>query len=95
MIDNACGYSVGYEEYPYLYWPIPIEDYLQTSVCVKQCPSSKEELIECSPNAFVKACKNTADIDILLKTQDKSALGIIVEDLFLVYKTRMGKQTPG
>ena len=53
---NGCGYTAGFEDYPYLYWPSnPSEDLLpaiknldidaamkilEYGVCVKECPSA-------------------------------------------------------
>jgi hypothetical protein len=37
---KMCGVDAGYEDYPYLYFPIPFPGYLTTTVCLKTCPTS-------------------------------------------------------
>ena len=55
---NGCGYTTGFEDYPYLYWPSnPASDLkeaiesldvdkaislLNKGTCVKECPTSKK-----------------------------------------------------
>ena len=55
---NGCGYTAGFEDYPYLYWPSnPASDLkeaiesldvdkaislLNKGTCVKECPTSKK-----------------------------------------------------
>ena len=58
-IGNLCGYSVGYENYPYLFiWDItlpasnPLEVFT-SGICVKSCPNvdynGKTESVICVP----------------------------------------------
>jgi len=36
---NMCGVTAGYESHKYLYFPIPFTGHLDTTVCLKSCPS--------------------------------------------------------
>ena len=64
FIGNFCGYSPGYENYPYLFiWDItlPASNPLQiftSGVCVKSCPNvnfdGKTESVICVPTKYLK-----------------------------------------
>lgn len=45
------------ESYPYIYFPAPFTESINSSVCVKSCPSSTSDKIDCYPNSVVKACE--------------------------------------
>jgi len=54
---NQCGLPAGdAEDYSYLYFPFPIVGYLDYSVCVKSCPESYDDTVECYPNDTFKDC---------------------------------------
>lgn len=59
---NICGYSTGFEDYPRLYIddiadavsnPSTVFSY---GVCVKSCPTSATDVIECKTTATVTSC---------------------------------------
>ena len=61
---NFCGKSSGYEDYPYLYYTdIQTPFWLPYGVCVKKCPTSVEEQVECVPTELIKTLGgcNSAD----------------------------------
>jgi hypothetical protein len=35
----ACGLDVGYINYKYLYFWLPLPNYLNKTTCVKECPT--------------------------------------------------------
>lgn len=100
---NGCGYSEATIDYPYLYWPeIPDEstvnamktgdfdaaiDILNSGVCVKECPATSEDVIECLPTERMKA--NPDDYPVVdgkiscAQYIDSDALGAIGIDLSL------------
>ena len=60
---NICGYSTGFEDYPLLYIddiskaannPTKVFSY---SVCVKSCPSSVDDPIECKTTTGMPSCQ--------------------------------------
>ena len=53
--ENACGRpDEDAEDYPYLYFPFPIPGYLKYRVCVKDCPESYDDEVECYKNNYFK-----------------------------------------
>ena len=71
MIGNGCGYTSGFEDYKYLYWPVmdptalgivgytDITNLLDKTVCVKACPttaSDAQDASVCKPNKVVTTC---------------------------------------
>jgi hypothetical protein len=40
IIGKLCGIDSGYEDYSYLYYPIPGIKYTTQTVCIKTCPVS-------------------------------------------------------
>jgi len=68
--QNGCGYSDSTIDYPYLYWPKSpdkslvsdvekgdtdeIFKLLEFGVCVKECPATDEDKIECKPTKYMK-----------------------------------------
>jgi hypothetical protein len=40
LIGQLCGIDSGYEDYSYLYYPIPGTKYTTQTVCIKTCPVS-------------------------------------------------------
>jgi hypothetical protein len=60
---HMCGVDEGYEDYPYLYWPLPgiDDDYRDLTVCVKSCPQADTVgPLDCIVNTQVTACAETA-----------------------------------
>ena len=54
----------GAEQYPYLYYALPFQDYLNKSVCVSACPnwsqqnnSDRPTQLQCIPNQLVTTCE--------------------------------------
>jgi len=47
-----CGIDSGYEDYPYLYFPIPTTGYLTYTVCLKTCPTSADTSVQCKENSY-------------------------------------------
>ena len=67
--SNICGYSTGFEDYPKLYIdnivdavnnPTQVFSY---GVCVKSCPTSKTDTIDCVPTATVPICQPTTEYE--------------------------------
>ena len=55
---NGCGYSQTTKDYPYLYWPEAPSaaagaGILKNGVCVKKCPETSEDPVECSPTKYM------------------------------------------
>jgi hypothetical protein len=56
--ENACGRpDEDAEDYPYLYFPFPVPGYLKYRVCVKDCPESYDDDVECYENKYFKDCQ--------------------------------------
>jgi len=54
---NQCGApDDSAENYENLYFPAPHTDYVDLSVCVKDCPDEWNAKIECYPNKKIKGC---------------------------------------
>jgi len=53
---QQCGYSPGYEGYPYIF--ITEYDASLIFVCVKDCPSSDTSVIDCKIGGKVQDCSN-------------------------------------
>ena len=66
---NICGWTDGYQDYPYLMIgkideaasPSDLFDVFDYGVCVKECPTTKDQTIECKPTEEVTYCQPTAD----------------------------------
>ena len=80
---NICGVSPGFEEYPYLF----IADInmaltgniFKYGVCVKSCPKTSQEAIQCKPTADVRSCN--------LSKEDKYGTTYFFEYCMPVYET--------
>ena len=47
---NFCGKSAGYEDYPYLYYTdISTPFWIPYGVCVKACPETDQDTVDCVP----------------------------------------------
>jgi len=59
---GMCGVTDGYEDYPYLYFPIPKTGYLTQTVCLKSCPSdnsgSLPSTLDCKMNSVYGTSSN-------------------------------------
>jgi len=57
---KMCGVSAGYEDYPYLYFALPITGHLTETLCLKSCPASTSvTTLECKTStAYVSCSKN-------------------------------------
>jgi choline transporter-like protein 2/4/5 len=67
--SKMCGISEGYEDYPYLYWPIPVNGYLAKTVCVKECPSDPAPTsVDCKTNSAYTNCIGTNNDINVIKT---------------------------
>ena len=59
---NICGFTPGYGEYPKLYIGSIVKaaqnpnDVFAYGVCVKSCPESNTDDVECKPTSEVKVC---------------------------------------
>lgn len=54
---NQCGAPGSKaEEYPFLYFPYPVPDCLDYTVCVKDCPDDSASSIECYLNTAFSDC---------------------------------------
>ena len=61
---NICGFTPGYEEYTKLYigdineaaQPSAVYSFFQYGVCVKSCPTTLEEQVQCKPTSEVDTC---------------------------------------
>lgn len=60
---NMCGVDSGYENYPYLYFPVPFTGYLNKTICLSSCPgpapsstASTPETTECKTNSQYTTC---------------------------------------
>ena len=63
---NICGYTDGYKDYPDLYigdlsaaTANPL-NFFQYGICIKSCPTSPTDPIECIPTTYVPDCTPTA-----------------------------------
>ena len=80
---NICGVTPGFEEYPYLF----IADInaaltgniFKYGVCVKKCPQTAAEAIQCKPTADVRSCT--------LSAEDKYGSTYFFEYCMPVYET--------
>lgn len=62
---NICGYTTGYEDYTHLFIgkideaasPSDLFDVFDYGVCVKECPVTKTETVECVPTKEVTYCQ--------------------------------------
>jgi hypothetical protein len=59
----ACGASKGLEQYPFMYFPTPYEDYIYRAVCVAQCPHGGEKALRCRPNRLIPDCSSKPSLD--------------------------------
>ena len=82
---NICGVSPGFEEYPYLFIA-DINEALKDSTtmfmfgtCVKACPKTAQENLQCKPTKFVKSCN--------LEKADKYGTTYFFEYCMPVYET--------
>lgn len=82
-----CGIDDGYEDYPYLYFPLPVDTaYIDKTLCLASCPSSGTlpSELECVKNSyFSNSCTATKNID---ESTTLSSLVYTGTDIF-VYKT--------
>jgi len=67
---KICGYSEGYTDYPYLYFTVPMNGYLNQTLCVKTCPyaASGQTLpnpIECKTNSMYSTCSGISNQDAI------------------------------
>ena len=59
---KICGWSEGYEDYPYLFIADiteaagPTTNIFEYGVCVKECPKTRDDPVECKPTKEVKSC---------------------------------------
>ena len=59
---SICGYDPGYEDYPYLYLDNIVtaagdaHNAFSYGVCVKDCPDSADDAVECHPTKKNPAC---------------------------------------
>ncbi|CAD8196748.1 unnamed protein product [Paramecium octaurelia] len=58
----ACGVDPGLEDYPYAYFVNPVPEYKYRIVCVKQCPTSDTQELECAPNTQIPDCKKLTSV---------------------------------
>jgi hypothetical protein len=58
-----CGVDVGYENYPYLYFPTPAVGYLDKTVCLKSCPAGNPlpNPVSCHTTAYFTSCLGDTD----------------------------------
>lgn len=57
-----CGKDSGYEDYPYLYYPIPTSKKMTRSICVKTCPTSPlPTTLDCKTNSLYSSCAGTSN----------------------------------
>jgi hypothetical protein len=58
---KMCGVDSGYENYPYLYWPLPgsQEKYRKQTVCIQACPQSSSASLVCKTNSAYSSCTET------------------------------------
>ena len=53
---RRCGYDDAVE-YPYIYFVSPVASSLRRAVCVRECPVTGEETLDCLPNSLVPSCE--------------------------------------
>ncbi|CAD8195946.1 unnamed protein product [Paramecium pentaurelia] len=58
----ACGVDPGLEDYPYAYFVNPVPEYKYRILCVKQCPTSDTQELECAPNTQIPDCKKQTTV---------------------------------
>jgi len=56
---KICGYTSGYEDYPYLYFTVPKSGYLNQTLCVKTCPLDTNSWIDCRTTTEITTCNGT------------------------------------
>lgn len=53
--NNFCGTTAGFEDYPYLYLTdfddVNLQEIFTSGICVKECPATTDEVIDCKPNS--------------------------------------------
>ncbi len=67
--NRICGYTPGTEDYTHLYianideaaTPSNVHNVFEYGVCVKECPTKKDEPIECVPTTEITSCTIPAD----------------------------------
>lgn len=58
---NMCGVDSGYENYPYLYFPVPFKGHLDKTVCLSSCPTqASASPLSCHTNADYTTCVGTS-----------------------------------
>jgi len=83
---KMCGVDIGYEDYPYLYFPMPHPDHLTRTVCLKTCPTSVNDLVQCHLNsAYRTNCLSTQTSINAMAVE--MALGVNLASKFYVYPT--------
>jgi len=60
---GMCGVTDGYENYKYLYWPVPANGYLTKTVCLEACPAkdssgSLPSTLNCKKNSLYGSSSN-------------------------------------
>ena len=58
---------------------------LTTTVCVKKCPITENDILECSVNSIVKSCKGTPWKNLIKdnKNKDKDPKSLFTDPLYI------------
>jgi len=89
---NICGIDAGYENYPYMYFPIPTLGYLNKTICVSACPSNPlPTQVNCKTTNYFQHCIATnvdsnSNVDTNVMTAEL-VIGSNLANKFYIYET--------
>jgi len=78
LIERICGVDKDVVDYPYVYFPILNNTYLNYSVCVKRCPTNDDLTISCAGTKNIPACVDKAPI--IVETFEEQTITLPNED---------------
>eukprot|EP00828_Plagiopyla_frontata_P009593 TRINITY_DN1495_c0_g1_i2.p1 TRINITY_DN1495_c0_g1~~TRINITY_DN1495_c0_g1_i2.p1 ORF type:complete len:641 (+),score=63.83 TRINITY_DN1495_c0_g1_i2:43-1923(+) len=67
--SNRCGKTTGFEDYKYLYYMVPLPNYLYRGICVKECPQwpssqSTPTTINCKTTTSQANCNYNSPLSV-------------------------------
>lgn len=92
--DNQCGRpGRDGEDYKYLYYPFPLPGVLDRRFCVKDCPSSQSDTVNCLPNNYSLDCTMKwgdvgEDSSLDSEWMDTFGLSDLADDVQGIYKAK-------
>jgi len=81
---KICGHDEGYEDFPLLYWPVPIGGNVLNTVCIASCPKD--------PLPTTLACKTNSKFSTCTGVNDETAIDALIQSgltsgQFFIYDT--------